>query len=166
MPKGVYPRAPAMTRHEFYVKHRPEISAARKKYYARNRKRIIAAVTAYYFRQKKYRGIPKRRAQIILAACRGRSKQRGLQCDLTREWIQTRIEHGKCELSEVAFVLPLREDGRPDPHAPSIDRIDNKKGYTQDNCRMILWCLNKALGEWGEALMLPLWKRVLDRKLK
>jgi hypothetical protein len=27
---------------------------------------------------------------------------------------------------------------------PSIDRIDSSKGYTPDNCRVVLWIINQA----------------------
>ncbi|KKM65656.1 hypothetical protein LCGC14_1489090 [marine sediment metagenome] len=29
---------------------------------------------------------------------------------------------------------------------------NSSKGYTEDNCRVILWALNAAFGSWGEAV--------------
>jgi hypothetical protein len=101
---------------------------------------------------------------MVVASCRTRSRARGFECDLTREWVQERIEKGVCALSGARFELELSESGRPRSHAPSIDRIDNTKGYLQSNCRVILWCLNLALNKWGEDVMLPLWRAVLERK--
>lgn len=147
-----------------YHKNRKKFLIKSREYYAENREQACADSRAYYQRQKASRGTPRRRAQIVLASCRTRAKHRGLRFDLTREWIQTRLELGKCELSGATFDLVLSQTGRALPMAPSIDRIDNRKGYTQDNCRVILWCLNRALGEEGEDFMLPIWQRVLERK--
>jgi hypothetical protein len=33
---------------------------------------------------------------------------------------------------------------------PSIDRIDSSKGYTPDNCRVVLWIINQAKNDISE----------------
>jgi len=35
-------------------------------------------------------------------------------------------------------------------YAPSIDRIDARRGYTADNIRIICWAANLLLGTWGD----------------
>jgi hypothetical protein len=32
---------------------------------------------------------------------------------------------------------------------PSLDRIDNNGGYTHDNVRIVLHCVNIGINEWG-----------------
>lgn len=36
------------------------------------------------------------------------------------------------------------------PQSPSIDRRDNNKGYTEDNCRVVCYWYNMAKGPWEE----------------
>jgi hypothetical protein len=38
------------------------------------------------------------------------------------------------------------------PYAPSLDRIDCRKGYTKDNVRIVVYALNVMLMDWGEVV--------------
>lgn len=68
---------------------------------------------------------------------------RGYEFNLTKEWITDKINQGKCELTGIEFAYSDKI-GRRNPYTPSIDRIDSNKGYTTDNCQMILAWLNVA----------------------
>ncbi len=64
---------------------------------------------------------------------------------LTKEWARTNYT-GVCVLTGLSFVVGngdvvRRQGGHP--YSPSIDKIDPAKGYTPDNCRFILWVVNK-----------------------
>src|SRR5262245_20750804 len=110
---------------------------------------------------------PKRRAQIklqyrryiktidgkskwLLKDAKHRAAKNGLEFDLTMEWLQPRLAAGYCELSGIKFDFSGNRNARTNPYIPSIDRIDNRRGYTQDNCRIICWALNLAFADWGE----------------
>jgi hypothetical protein len=67
-----------------------------------------------------------------------RSKKRGIKFTLSRTYFE-RLWTGKCELTHIKFRLMK---GRLNPFAPSIDRIDPKKGYVDGNVRFILFGLN------------------------
>jgi hypothetical protein len=54
---------------------------------------------------------------------------------------------GRCEVTGIEFARS--ESGRS-PWAPSLDRIDAKRGYTADNVRLVCLLVNQALGEWGD----------------
>jgi hypothetical protein len=45
--------------------------------------------------------------------------------------------------------------------APSLDRINKHKHYTEDNCRVILWAVNCALSEYGTENILPILKAMV-----
>ena len=77
---------------------------------------------------------------VLLRPARKRSKDNGLEFDLDREWAKSRWT-GRCELTGIEFDLTSKGRGG-NPLSPSIDRIDPKSGYTKDNCRVILWCIN------------------------
>ena len=79
-------------------------------------------------------------AAALLHQCRCRDKQRGLECTLTIEWIEQRLQSGVCEVTGIAFVTGSARH----PFLPSIDRIDSSKPYTPDNCRIVLWIINAA----------------------
>ncbi len=76
----------------------------------------------------------------LLASARERAKKRHLPFDLTEDWAMTRWT-GDCELTQIPFRLGERGSG-PKVFSPSIDQIIAKKGYTQDNCRFVLWAIN------------------------
>lgn len=76
--------------------------------------------------------------KYIVRATKNRAKRKGLPFDLTYKWTAAHYT-GFCELTGLPFDLT---PGKRSLYSPSLDRIDNSKGYTQDNCRFILWGLN------------------------
>lgn len=98
------------------------------------------------------------RAGALLTRVRERSQEKGFPAPtLDADWIEARLERGVCELSGLPF-------GDEKPYAPSIDRIDSSKPYTQENCRLVVWALNAAFGEWGEEAFRLIAKTWLARR--
>jgi hypothetical protein len=91
-----------------------------------------------------------------LRAAKRRAKKRGLEFSL--EVIDVLNRHadckGCCEVSGIAFDLAKSMDHWRRPMAPSIDRIDPKRGYTPDNVRLVIYAVNAAMNEWGLELFL------------
>jgi hypothetical protein len=75
-----------------------------------------------------------------LNQCKHNAKQRGLEFSLTLKWVEQRLQSGVCEVTGIAFVRGTSRH----PFLPSIDRIDSDKGYTPENCRVVLWIINAA----------------------
>ena len=88
-------------------------------------------------------------ARLRLRNCKRRAEKKGWDFDLDVEWIQERLDAGICEMSGIQFLYGFRRTW----DSFSIDRIDSTKGYTKDNCRAILWCLNLAFSTWGEEVL-------------
>ena len=85
----------------------------------------------------------------LLSAAKNRAKKKGLEYDLDRAWLEDHgvvNGEGSCALTSIKGSV----NGKQDWDSLSIDRIDNTKGYTKDNCRIVLWCLNAAFSHWGE----------------
>jgi hypothetical protein len=64
------------------------------------------------------------------------------------DWLEPKLIDGRCEISGLPFDLEQNESRGP--FRPSVDRIDSLKGYTKENCRVIIWALNAAFAQWGE----------------
>ena len=49
----------------------------------------------------------------------------------------------------IRFYAEFDVTGRFHPYAPSLDRIDPKRGYTPDNVRLVVFAINTMLLDWG-----------------
>lgn len=96
----------------------------------------------------------------MICQARNRSNNSGLTFDLTQEWAQSRWT-GACELTGLEFSHPSK--GRSQFSA-SIDRIDNSLGYTKDNCRFILWAINKLKGEDTDEVMMLIARALIAKR--
>ena len=137
--------------------HRAENAAYRRKHRAANLESERAKSAAYY-RAKRETLYP----QKMLKAAQSRAKLKGLPCTITIEWIEAKYRLGRCELSGLPYVLNRRRGGGP--FSPSIDRVDSTRGYTPENCRLILWALNAAFSHWGESQAVEIWEAFLLRR--
>lgn len=90
-----------------------------------------------------------------LKKARHRAKELGREFDLTIDWCLQRIEeqHYCCAVSGVPFFHKPKGSSKCNPYAPSIDRIDCSRGYTQDNSRIVLFAVNVMLFDWGEDVL-------------
>jgi hypothetical protein len=168
-------------KHRQYWKDATRTRVAKRKYYEKNKGRIIALQLAARFAdheatlaaEKVYRmNTPEmhkawrekhwqtRRGGYLLSSIRKSCKKRGETTDLTFEWLQSRIDYGVCEMSGVPFDMKSKKG----PFSPSVDRIDPRGPYTQANCRVILWFINRALSNYGEDLALSVFEKILERR--
>ena len=87
-----------------------------------------------------------------LARAKSRASGRDWGFDLTLEWALFAIEEQefKCALTDIPFFAKHERERPRHPYAPSIDRKDCDRGYTMDNCRIILMAVNLALSDWGD----------------
>ena len=80
---------------------------------------------------------------------RRRAKDRNLDHNLTWEWVKNKILEG-CPVTGKAFDLTCKGSGKKRALGPSLDRIDNSKGYTVDNTRVICLWYNLAKWNWDD----------------
>lgn len=113
-----------------YFKRAGEKAAKKRKEFLQNNPEVAKEVSKRALEnRKKSRKIDPRTQ--LLADARKRAKKKGLQYDLTKEDLV---------VPEVCPVLGITlevGDGHRQPNSPSIDRIDNSKGYTRDNVAII-----------------------------
>lgn len=88
-----------------------------------------------------------------LGNMRYRSKGRTEAC-MSKEDLRAIIARagGRCELTGIPFSASKPLGCQRAPFAPSVDRIDSKRGYSADNCRLVCFAVNVALNQWGDAV--------------
>jgi hypothetical protein len=109
------------------------------------------------YRKAYDRTIPGKAGQLLNNA-KSRCKRSGLPCSITRPWVEAGLVAG-CALTGLQFEF----NGTKGSRSPSIDRIDNSKGYTPENSRLILNCLNMFKGTGTDADMLEVASALLTQ---
>lgn len=100
--------------------------------------------------------------QLYLDA-RSRAKKKNLEFNLTREWVREKTTPMICSTTGMKLTLQCDSTGRRTFNRPSIDRIDNAKGYTQDNCRIVSVIYNYAKNDWTDELVMLMAKSLVER---
>jgi len=88
---------------------------------------------------------PSGRAKFIYANAKNRAKKIGMEFDLDRNDIISRMEKGICE----ATGVQLKFDEVRTFYTPSLDRINSSKGYTIDNVQVVCWGWNQLKNEFS-----------------
>lgn len=76
----------------------------------------------------------------ILYGARTRAKKQSLECNLTYEDIKI---PDKCPILGIPIFTTWTGKCGPNYNSPTIDRLDNTKGYTRDNINIISWRANR-----------------------
>lgn len=74
-----------------------------------------------------------------LQSLRARAEKKGIDFDLTPDWIEAKMAYEFCEATGIRF----RGKGN-EPFGRTIDRKDSSKGYTKANCWVACWMYNRA----------------------
>lgn len=101
------------------------------------------------------------RALNLLGGAKRRAEKRG-DFDLDLNFIIEKLEKGRCEVTGLKFDFSCMGKGKKNPFAPSIDRIDNKLGYTKSNVRFVLWAVNLMHGEMTDDQLIKMCKAVIE----
>jgi hypothetical protein len=76
-----------------------------------------------------------------------------------------RISYQQIIYSKIKFDFQLGNgaDVR-NKFAPSIDRLDSSKGYTTDNCRVVIYQYNVAKGIWTDSDVLVMAQALIENQ--
>ncbi len=85
------------------------------------------------------------------SALKSSAKDRGLEFDLSEEWIKKKLAKGICEVSGMPIrpKIGTKKKGR-DFYSVSFDRIDNSQGYTKSNVRAVSWGYNLGKNKFSD----------------
>jgi hypothetical protein len=110
-------------------------------------------------RTEEYKKARQRRPWMMaLTNAKHRSTKKSWAFDLTREWCEQNWT-GHCAVSGLPFVFGTQTHF---PFSPSIDRIDSTKGYTQGNCRFVLFAINSFRGTGTDQDMLHIARAIIQ----
>jgi len=110
-----------------------------------------------YLRQQKHR--EDNHLKYLLISVKSRAKQHEREFNLDLSWIEMHymLAGGVCSKTGVPYSTDhVDSDGKP-----SIDRIDNEKGYTKDNCQLVCWAYNRAKSSMTDVQLLELARRIV-----
>lgn len=134
-------------------------TAYNKKYRDLNREKYNKWEREYYRKNseqhlqksKKWRDSVKGTFRFIHLSAKQRAKRKKLEYSLSVEGLIliAQSQNNRCSLTLIPFDLKSSDEYRVRPFAPSIDRIDNSKGYTFDNIRIVCVIVNKARNEYS-----------------
>lgn len=102
-------------------------------------------------RDRKRRNI----AEQLFKMYRKRAREIGKEFSITEEWLHGGLRDlsDRCEISDIEFNYDPQPRATKryfkHPQRPSLDRIDNAKGYIPGNVRFVLHCVNIGINEWG-----------------
>lgn len=102
--------------------------------------------------------------QYRVTATRNNARKLKRRFTLTTEFIVEMYlaQKGLCAISGLP-MMPETNQQFSDPFAPSIDRLDNSRGYLRNNVRLVCRIANFAMSVWGECALIEL-ARAIVRK--
>lgn len=103
----------------------------------------------------------------IIRSGRSRSKKRGLPYTIDVDYLirVAKTQGYCCAVSGIPFNQDLRRylGWRRHPFSPSIDRIDNEKGYEPGNVRLVCLIVNLARSDFGDGALIQMARAIVAR---
>ncbi|WP_431290409.1 hypothetical protein [Burkholderia cepacia] len=115
-------------------------------YRARNRRRLEynAQIAA------RRKSDPLFKAYEIWKSAKDRASRKGIEFTLSREKVERAVVGGICEVTGIKFDMSVKNKNQSS-FSPSVDKIDPRKGYTDENCQIVCWLYNRAKGDGTHA---------------
>lgn len=107
-----------------------------------------------------YNKTPRGCAFRLMQNAKHRANKNKLEYSLHIFDIEKRLNKGCCEVTGIQFEFV---QNKRHPFAPSIDRIDPKKGYTPDNIQIVCWVYNAAKGDNTHEDVLKLSRALINK---
>lgn len=152
--------------HRAYARNRDKIPEIREKRlkYSRDRMKNPIHREKQNERGRKYYQSLEGRANTLWKNARKSPAGRTKNFTLTVEHILQQLMQGRCAVTKIKFEFDnlhqLFYGRKKNAFAPSIDRIDPRFGYTNQNTRIVIWWYNMAKAELSDREMIFLCGKV------
>jgi hypothetical protein len=98
---------------------------------------------------------------IMFDSARRNAQRLGVPFSITREWVQERVDRGRCEVTNITFQsLP-----RGNPFCASLDQKRPQGGYTPENAQVVVCIYNLAKNKWSHEDVLTLAKALINESI-
>lgn len=101
-------------------------------------------------------------AMKLLNTCRKNAKRRGQECTITADDIKGMLAPMTCAASGLPLTRERGDGSARNPWAPSVDRIDNSKGYVPGNVRIVCAIFNMMRADWADDALLRVVKALAE----
>jgi hypothetical protein len=102
-------------------------------------------------------------SKYLLCRCIASAKIRGQECTITVEYIEALLAPMVCSATGLPLSLEHGGDSARNPWAPSVDRLDNSKGYVPGNVRVVCWAFNMMRCDFPDEVVFALARAVAAR---
>ena len=99
------------------------------------------------------------KARQLFNAAKTRARNKKVNFSITINWIFEKLKNGLCEYSGMKFNF--NKSGEPNLMSPSIDRINPEAGYTESNCKIVLYPLNLFKNRYDLNDLIPIAKEFI-----
>lgn len=100
----------------------------------------------------------------LITATRTRARNKGWEFDLAPAWIDAQLALNDYCCSMTGILLRVDPQRPSDPFQLSIDRIDNDRGYTRDNCRLTCLMYNLARNQASDEEIVDFARNLLAKQ--
>jgi len=90
------------------------------------------------------------RASMLRNRCKQRSKNNNMEFSLSKDYLIELLSKKKCAKTNINLII---DDSSYNPYAPSIDRIDNSKGYVDNNIQIVCMIYNFCKNSFTEDIV-------------
>lgn len=103
-------------------------------------------------------------ASKLFSSAKRRATEGDLLFTITPEWVLDHLQPLICEATGLKLSLEIDENSQHTYNRPSLDRKDNRLGYTPDNCQVVAVIYNKAKSDGLHAHVLEMSLALMEKK--
>jgi hypothetical protein len=103
------------------------------------------------------------RAKQMFNSAKCRAKKRNIEFNLSFELVRSLVEIGHCPKTGFRFNLIVPDDTNIGPLAPSLDRKEASKGYTNENVQIVCNMYNMGKSDADELDFIAMCLAVAER---